>query len=116
MVKCVSQNYLAALPSIRKCGKETAVGIPVLVKSSTNAVASAESLACIEPLLDRLVQILLLCRRHSHFCCLLEVYGSRPAFGQRHHRYLPTRTQTEWLLTRSPRGWPIPLASRYTYK
>jgi hypothetical protein len=67
MVKCVGQNYLAALPSIGKCGEEAAVGFPILVESSTNPITSAETLACIEPSLDGLVQILLLCRRHSHF-------------------------------------------------
>ena len=67
MVKCVGQNNLAALPSISKCGEEMAIGFPVLIKSSANRVASAETLACIEPSLDGLVQILVLCGRHSHF-------------------------------------------------
>jgi len=48
MVKCVGQNYLAALPSIGKCGEEAAVGFPILVESSTNPITSAETLACIE--------------------------------------------------------------------
>ena len=67
MAKCVGQHYFAALPFIGKCSKETAVGFPVLVESATNAVASAKTLPCIEPSLDGLVQILLLCRRPSHF-------------------------------------------------
>lgn len=67
MAKCVGQNHVAALPSIGKCGEEMAIGFPVLIESSTNPIASAETLACIEPSLDGLVQILLLCRRHSHF-------------------------------------------------
>lgn len=65
MAKCVCQYHVAALPSIGKCGEEAAVGFPVLVESATNPVAPAETLTCIEPSLDRLVQILLWCWGHS---------------------------------------------------